>query len=562
MLRESALDWPSAFELRPELVLKSVGSVEVLFDDNGLPRFTHTPTSRYKTIGGPWFAGNLCFPDTGSIGLSQALIRLLGRRKPLVIGYDQKLEENQQKFYVEKLSKIKAFEEDLRCKVIKVFPKGHVPDFMREWAYAAHPKRALRVRAHQDWVNDGCPITHGVRKNVVTVKVKTCEFLASHKPRLIGDLGVTASMMGGWMMDYFKLSMAAGYKTARVESYFLPSPDIEALRHCFSRLIFDSSYMCCIYYFSDDVVCRIICSDGVHMCNADISACDGSHRAPTMKSAESFMLSCVPNNARPYVRLLFEQLELDFQCSPPYAAGEKVRCSTKGQARLYSGSVLTTFLNNYAVSMACVSLDHSLERLGRLPTMGEAACLLASAFEDVGYILEVDDSPTREVSKFQFLKHSPALIDGFVQPYLNLGVLFRSFGTFNGDYPGKKKSGMRERVRVQNAGVVLSRVHAGDHVLADAFKHAFPSMPGDNAVYALPEHQTSSNSSKSCRRIPSEVLARRYDLSSAEIDYVAAVVANSSQGEIHHSGIVDRFLMVDYGISYPSEVEPKPVPSY
>jgi len=552
-LMETPGVWPSMYKVRPALAPVSIGKRQVLFGDDLLPRFTPVETSRYKTVGGPWFTSNLCCPCSGSVGLAQGILRLIGVRKPQVEGLDDALFANQERFFLGSAKGVEKFQSDLRLKVVDVFPQSEVILSIKTWAYATHPKRALRVRAFEEWESEGCPLVHGVRKNLVVVKVKTCEFLASHKPRVIGDLGVTASMMGGWMMDYFKYSMASGYMDTMVESYFLPSPDISSLRASFERLLYGTEKWCCVYYFSDDVICRILCSDGALISNADISACDGSHGPALMRSIEDFMMSCVPGDARPYVRLLFEQLELDFTCTPPGQTSERIKVKTQGVARLYSGSVLTTFMNNYAVSLASVKLNEILcdfeSKHGMLPTKAQAKGFLEEAFREVGYLLEVDDTPTEQPRRLQFLKHSPAFIDGEIEPYLNLGVLFRGFGTVDSDYPGKNADGMEERVRRQNSGVVLSRVHAGEHCVAEAFRTAFPPRGGDAIVTSLKPHQVTTNDKNLRRiRIPTEELALRYDLSVAEIEHVASVVASSRQGELHYVPAVARFLELDYGI--------------
>lgn len=551
-LLETAGEWPSAYSVRPDLRLVSTGATEVLFDDTGLPLFTRYETGRYKTIGGPFYGNNLCYPCSGPVGLRQALLRLVGVRKPKEIGYDDMLCCNQKSFFETMVDDIERFQNDLRSRVTLVFPQEEPLLLIERWANATHPKKAMRVAAFLDWVSAGYPMVNGVRNNLVQCKVKTCEFLASHKPRMVGDLGVTAAMMGGWMMDYFKESMEVGFTTKYLEMFFMPSPSIAALKQAFSRLLYDSSVYVCIYYFSDDVICRINCRDGPLISNADISACDGSHRTPLMHSLEDFMKSCVPAAARPYVRLLFEQLECDFIVAPPGQRSERVKVKTDGVARLFSGSVLTTFMNNYAVNMAGVKLNammrDRLENDGFLPTRLEAKGMLAAAFAAVGYILEVDDSPTVDPRRLQFLKHSPAFVDGEVVPYLNLGVLFRGFGTVDGDYQGKKKLGMPERVRQQNAGVVMSRVHAGEHCIAEAFRAAFPVRDGDSVVLSGSVHEVMDQPSLPRVRIPSSELALRYSISEAEVEHVAEVVRQSRQGQLIYIPAVARFLELDYGV--------------
>jgi len=550
---EEAGVWPSAYAVRSDLRLVSTGKTPVLFDKTGLPKFTIFETGRYKTVGGPFYGNNLCYPCSGPVGLSQALLRLVGIRKPGQVGYDEVLRENQRIFFEDNLCEIDKFQADLRSRVILVFPDRDPITLIQEWAECPHPKRLMRVRAFEDWQAAGMPMVNGVRNDLVECKVKTCEFLASHKPRMVGDLGVTAAMMGGWMMDYFKNSMKAGYTADCLEMFFMATPDLASLKHAFTRILYDGSVYICIYYFSDDVICRIQCSDGCLISNADISACDGSHGTPLMHSLEEFMTSCVPPAARRFVRLLFEQLECDFVVAPPKQRSERVRVKTNGVARLYSGSVLTTLMNNYAVNMAGVKLNlimrDQLEKHGCLPTMVEAKGMLAAAFAGVGYILEVDDSPTMEPRRLQFLKHSPAFVDGEVVPYLNLGVLFRGFGTVDGDYGGKRVLGITERIRRQNAGVVMSRIHAGEHVISEAFRLAFPAKPGDTVVLSGSVHEVYDQRALDMKRIPSSELALRYSLSEAEIEHVAEVVRQSCAGMLIYVPAVARFLELDYGIS-------------
>jgi len=476
------------------------------------------------------------------------LLRLCGVRRPDEPGYHERLRVNQSNVHDWLGCEYDDYLRELGLRVKIGFPQECPLELKKRWAFDPHPKKALRVSDYDDFVSSGGKIEHGVHRGKVPVVAKPCEILSKNKPRVIGNLGTRAASMGGFMMDYFKNPMSQEWDGGCVQARFVSSPDVGKLGEAFGWLMTVERGARAIY-FSDDVCVSVLCqrADGTVvrlLGNADISACDGSHFKYFIDRVESFMAETVPSSWVPFVRVVFKQLRLDFKV---VVGSQKVVGRTHGDPLLYSGSVLTTFLNNMAVMLSLVCYNRFLRELSRPPTEGEAASLLVASFERAGYDLKFEDVSSNP-RLYQFLKHSPAFVDGKIVPYLNLGVFFRGFGMCDGDLPGKKKVPMKERIRRFNAGVVMSRVHAGEHDVSEAFRQAWPASPKDVVVNV--SYQVTTNLSGVPKQwIPASELATRYEVPVAWVYHAAEGVRRAASGQYVDDPFVTRCLQVDYGIT-------------
>ncbi len=214
---------------------------------------------------------------------------------------------------------------------------------------------------------------------------------------------------------------------------------------------------------------------------------------------------------------------------------------------MYSGSVLTTYINNIANTLIFLSLSEMLEELfpDTDPSEEEFADLLLRAARRAGY--KVTRSPASEhPESLQFLKRSPSVIDGKVVCWLNIGTLLRGFGTIRGDLPGSSRVPLVQRARAHNAGIVLSRVHDGDHSIARAFLRACPDAPCFDRV-----QRDYHGGVGSCGTyVPDELIAVRYGLDPQDIRELAQQISQLVVGQRITSSTVVRIIGVDYGIEW------------
>lgn len=537
------------------VTLVSVGKRRVPIVD-GYPSPDNVRSFRKKTAFGPFFGHCGIYPETGSHGLVSGLRRVIQVREPERKGYHDELNHNQATVFSWLDTRYDDLLSVIRARVIFGLPDKEPIEMMREWAYSPHPKRRMRVRVYEEHISRFRGIiNHGVRGKV-KVTTKPYETLSKAKPRVIGDLGPRAAMMGGFMMDFFKNAMSQVISMPFVEASFVSSPDVSSLRRVFEGVTGCASGAR-IYYFSDDVIGCLRCqhpSGDVVMLrfNADISSCDGSHGEVFISKIKEFMLNTVPVTWARNVEVVFEQLTLDFTMD--FGEHQRVNAKTEGHPRLYSGSVLTTFLNNCAVCLASAVLSKLLEEYHALhqcfPTLTQGEEILHLAFERAGYIVKIDSRPTQVPEKLQFLKHSPAFVDHMIHPYLNLGVWFRNFGLCDEDLEGKSTVPMSERARRRNAGVVLGRMHGGKHCIRSAFESAWPPSVADKGVHT--EYFCTTNDDGIHQHwIPAESLSRRYDVPPESIEHLAWVVARLRVGQYYDDPVVHAFIEEDYGIPSP-----------
>jgi len=275
--------------------------------------------------------------------------------------------------------------------------------------------------------------------------------------------------------------------------------------------------------------------------NVDISACDGSNFQSVFDLAQEAM--CDPRFARS-VEQTFDYLRMPVTFTTADGRSTKLR---PGCMRMYSGSVLTTYINNIANTLIFLSLANLLNILfpHRDPNEEEFTDLLSRAAERAGY--KVTRSPASEhPESLQFLKRSPSLIDGVVACWLNLGVLLRGFGTIRGDLPGSSRASLEERARAHNAGVVLSRIHDGEHSISRAFRCACPDAP----CYTRVDRDYHGGVMASNIDIPDSMLAVRYGLDPQDIRELAQEISTLTVGQRLTSPTVARIISVDYGIDW------------
>lgn len=403
------------------------------------------------------------------------------------------------------------------------------------WTDQPHPKRELRRKVRKDIVVDGR--TGGRRFDYVDYKCKPQEVLKQNKYlRAVGDLTAPGSTVGCYLMDHVKSAFGKGYHFKNGFCTYI-KPSRETMLECFSNLI-DLKYDVYFNYFSDDSNCAIRCSDGVLRCNCDISACDGSNFAPVFKLLEQAM--SVDSRFVADIRTMFKQLEAPCKIvstqSKRGVQGMKVKLEPVGPV-LYSGSALTTAVNNMANTLIFLSI---MDGYRKDMTKREAIQLIEESAERCGYILKCEVCD--EIQKIQFLKYSPTRNGGM---YLNLGVILRTFGMCKGDLEGKKNVSILERGIKRSADVVASHVHAGDSRLMRVLRSRYPN--GNVSKLEIEIHKQWRLEKQVEDIVLDEDVCLRYSLSQEEYLEVCEIYATCPTCCIINSEAVRKIILCDYG---------------
>jgi len=287
-----------------------------------------------------------------------------------------------------------------------------------------HPKKRLRIDAYWDLMESTrATLTDRLWLRNVLYKAKKNEILPADKVmRMIGDLGVAASLQGFVITKFIKNAMAGEpleYLGGVIE--FCPSPSPDSLERIFRNLR-DPPGRFYFIYFSDDASYSVRKPDGsVAMFNVDISKCDASHTKHVWRALRSTLPSWMHDD---YDRLV-EQLKLPIKIYD--VSDSSRRCYLKPRVpKLYSGSTLTTVTNNMANILVAMSIFES---------NATTDIEIIAAAEQAGYIYKVQTCV--DIYDIQFLKHSPVYdTTGRMRAVLNIGVLLRMIGTCKGDLPG------------------------------------------------------------------------------------------------------------------------------
>jgi hypothetical protein len=482
----------------------------------------------YRTRFGPWFVNGSVVYGRYASCMNNAVRRVTCARHPTIPGRCQEMEENQNSIY-----RMGGYRKWLRCMRYRakgMFAQKPDPDtWRREWSEAPHPKRALRrgemraIRAsgrawHPTWIKN------------VDYKIKPLERAKQgKKPRAIGDLGIAASAKSGYIAGACKELFTEPFYFQNTRIRFLDSPNKNALRDIF-RDMYSSSYTEFVFY-SDDSMVAYTENGRRRWANIDISSCDGSNFEPIFETLRRIM-TVAPEYA-PDVEGTFQQLLSDLVIKNPENKKEFVVLKTLKRT-LFSGSTLTTLVNNVANVMIAISMTNHLRTRG---TLRDAVVDGAYA---VGYDVTYDDCPNFE--RLQFLKHSPFMTSEGLEVNLNLGVILRTFGECDGDLPGKRRLGQVELSERFLSELVRSHKHSGFNPVFDAFRQRFVRKQKYN--YKIVERSIS----QAPKYVSSDDLTQRYGCSAVEIEDFCMYIRRSKLGEWISHAVARRILHLDYGL--------------
>lgn len=303
--------------------------------------------------------------------------------------------------------------------------KGNYEE-MREHKSDPHPKRALREEGAEE-VETWNLTKNKVWTKSVLYKMKKDELAKAGKyPRMIGDMGVVASLQGFRVTEVLKEAMASEpHYFGMLETQFVKRPSQKLLREVMNKLISppEGGYFA---YFSDDSCLSVIAKGGkVKRYNVDIKTCDGSHTGELFHAVKE-----LTPGSEDEIDPLIKQCQLPIRVVDQENPANVVVLDPD-EPTLYSGSTMTTFVNNmgeFVIAFQLGKVDWSQVPPERVEFE------VMSAAKRAGYVVSCEDC--EKVEDIQFLKHSPVL-DRYstYQPVLNLGVLFRASGTCRRELP-------------------------------------------------------------------------------------------------------------------------------
>jgi len=397
-----------------------------------------------------------------------------------------------------------------------------------------HPKRGLREQCWKDINEDGVR-TRKLWLSTVLIKFKKNEWAKpGKKPRCIGDLGVGASLQGFKTTSFVKKAMAAEpfvYKDFTIEFCAKPEPTI--LVEVFKKLL-NPPGKGYLVYFSDDSCVSYRHAGKVHIFNMDISSCDASHGPEIFKS----LIATTPDVAQMDMRTLVEQCCLPIRIVSIADKSNFVMLKAK-HPKLYSGSTITTILNNFANLNIGIAIAESLQ-CDRAPDP-------ISAAEQVGYIVSLEKCET--MYDIQFLKHSPVFDDsGSMRALMNFGVLLRASGTCNGDLPGRGDVELRAR---EFQGALIHGMYPRTHapILSTMLSHTHSPRDSISTVVNRDlRYKVCQPTEGAAYRITNEEIWKRYRLSAAD----AALLEEGLDSGYQTSWICpasQAILEKDYGLT-------------
>ena len=238
---------------------------------------------------------------------------------------------------------------------------------------------------------------------------------------------------------------------------------------------------------------------------------------------------------------LIGQCALPITVTSPANPRHKVKLRPK-YPRLYSGSTLTTAINNLASMLIGLALS-------RAATASEEN--LMEAVATVGYVITLESC--EKVEDLQFLKHSPCRdTRGIYRPLLNPGVLLRSSGCCKGDLPGRGDLQPRaeEFQRALLQGMYpradfplvrnMRRAVGGDAPFSDVMlEHAKKT---GNLAYKVVEEEGETF------HFSAEAVYRRYDLTSLDIALIDDEFATRGYRYFTANPSLSKILEKDYGL--------------
>lgn len=505
----------------------------------------------YKTFYGPvFFSGSVVYTKWSINNLQKAMTRLTNKREPKIVGLEEELDFNQRqnasigrglykeallKYYNRIKERVGRTARDLGEQYSAVEYHSNLP----------HIKRALRVQSLQI-LKDTSAFLEGIFTRKVEGKVKFPEFAKPGKyPRMIGDYTCPGSLYGGFLMDSIKEAFSEEYSAFDGHKMvFVKSPNREVMLDVFHKLV--NPELLTFVYHSDDSCAGVRCEDGMLWMNVDISSCDTSNRSPVFEWLEYV---CESSAYLKVMKGMVAQCRNPLYIANPFSKKEKLKFKSSEPIE-YSGSLLTTALNNVASSNIGLAFSCEVEKLrsegGRLTRSAVVELMIKSA-RNVGYLVTCE--VVTEIEGIQFLKNSPFTTQGGgLDFFLNLGVVLRSLGSCDSDLPGKSSESLYVRAYRHVSSVLKGYCHAGNNDVFNALRQKFPIREEVGTCDVKIWYHASEMDS--VEYMPNSALCKRYGCTEAEIEQLVFHINECDIGTIVSCSALEKIYKLDYGISW------------
>jgi hypothetical protein len=506
-------------------------SGEVIFP----PSTSDKPDLTYRSVFGPAFDHNgVVYAD------SDHNVRLAMRRLTALRDDEQELQNNQLQHIRRHKSTIGKYAENWRIEMQNAFLGAKVE--MDDHYADPHPKKALRINAYRDLMIRNERMKRLYLKSVL-YKMKKADTARPNKyPRMIGDMGVAASLQGFRITQFIKEQIAkTPFSFQGGVAEFVKSPDPVTMDQVFERLI--NTRTPYYVYHSDDSVLSL---PGVGIFNLDISSCDASHT----EALFDLLLQLAPEPFIEDLMVLCDQNRLPIRIVS--RDGRRKCVLTPDGARLYSGSTITTLINNLASLLIFISIIESDCR--------NAEDVIDAAAR-AGYLVTLDLCLIPE--DIQFLKRSPVRdVYGVWRSVLNLGVLLRASGRCKGDLAGR--GDLRSRAQAFQYGLLRCsyptdvvpllesmKVASGFRVPATVVGQSELSRLRNSRLLSLQAEREVTDKNVTPREVlhfTDEDFLRRYRLDVGQIATLQVFASCATYGEMVSCTAAHRILSKDYGL--------------
>lgn len=437
---------------------------------------------------------------------------------------------------------------------------SRIGDNLEEWHRLAndvfHPKYQLRKRSYEKLLRYH-DMYCGMFMKGITCKLKIPEFAKMGKDgRIIGDYSCPGSLLGAFIVNPLKVAFSLPVETSSTIIRFCYSTGAQEIDDMFTEM--KNSNKNYYIYFSDDMVCKLHVNGVPHYYNLDISSCDKSN-TPAVFDRLAWFFDYHPQ-FKDIIDRSIAQCKMPVRIQNP----ESTRSHPVGEwitarplyAMEFSGTILTTLLNNIASSSICVSIDYHSRNL----TQYDPLELVPKSAERVGYIVTLD--PAEHYEDLQFLKLSFwEDDDGRLNSFLNLGCLLRSFGSTWGDYPFDSTKGetVNDGIQFRNWVVLKGFQHSG----LSAVYNELVAAPASQRPLKYDERKNrkeyeryytyrllrDNSSIRKC--VPDESLALRYRISMQQLAKLQNTAKAARVGQRVTSREIDLIFTKDYGYKSP-----------
>lgn len=442
------------------------------------------------------------------------------------------LAENQRKFLKTRLAKRTgdALHKHFTSCLEKAKPDLY--DHLIAYADLPHPKRALRVQAALEILENNLFTVRGACQRMtyisrVSTKLKKFEWgKPGKKPRLICDLSTVGSLLSGYCAELVKKWLGE-FHHEHNPIYYCKSSTQHGLRAAF-ELMKRTGFV----YFSDD---SCYAHDDFRA-NVDISSCDGSHT----RYLFDFILSTIPNGfVKDAIAGSISQLQIDLTVKR--ASGKKwftLKHNKRSaySTTLYSGSTLTTLVNNYANLLIGTKLISFGAKCVR-DVVNTAAL--------VGYNVTAD--VCEKYQQLQFLKHSP---NAAGEPWLNLGVIMRTCGVSRGHIPGRRLT-LREKSYQFMASITDGLCWAGDshfyRCMAEKYTSVERSHPTSVFAHSTWRQAVNESTPTNVPIVSLDDVCARYGITESQYLELVQLFKEADFGDLIRCDASDIILEKDYG---------------